>query len=114
MSAATTNIVLWEKMTLTVDSRASDTVIQPHMLAWLETLHTDKVETEYEVTVSDEFEEINSDEEKIIMKKMHCKATNISASIFHLRTMICKWRSATSDGDTSDAPMTMCEEENLY
>ena len=36
-------------MTLTVDSGASDTVIPPHMLAWLETLHTEKVGTEYEV-----------------------------------------------------------------
>ena len=38
-----------EKMTLTVNSGASDTVIPPHMLAWLETQHTEKVGTEYEV-----------------------------------------------------------------
>ena len=45
LNVATANGVTWEKMTPTVDSGASDTVILPHMLAWLETLHTEKVGT---------------------------------------------------------------------
>ena len=49
LNVATTNGVAREKTTPTVDSGASDTVILPHMLAWLETLHTDNVGTECEV-----------------------------------------------------------------
>ena len=49
LNVATANGVTWEKTTLTVDSGASDTVIPPHMLAWLETLHTEEVGTEYKV-----------------------------------------------------------------
>ena len=41
--------VTWQKMTLTVDSGASDTVIPPSMLKWVQLLHTAKVGTEYEV-----------------------------------------------------------------
>ena len=41
--------VSWEKMTLTVDSGASDTVIPPSMLKWAQLLHSSKVGTEYEV-----------------------------------------------------------------
>ena len=36
-------------MSLTVDSGTADAVILSHMLAYLEALHTEKVETEYEV-----------------------------------------------------------------
>ena len=41
--------VTWEKLTLTVDSGASDTVIPPTMLKWLQLMHSEKVGTEYEV-----------------------------------------------------------------
>ena len=41
--------ITWEKVTLTVDSSASDTVIPPHYLRWCEISHTEKVGTEYEV-----------------------------------------------------------------
>ena len=41
--------ITWEKVTLTVDSGASDTVIPPHYLRWCEISHTEKVGTEYEV-----------------------------------------------------------------
>ena len=41
--------VTWEKLTLTVDSGASDTVIPQTMLKWVQLMHSDKVGTEYEV-----------------------------------------------------------------
>ena len=41
--------VTWEKLTLTVDSGASDTVVPPQFCSWPTSLHTDKVGTEYEV-----------------------------------------------------------------
>jgi len=41
--------ITWEKVTLTVDSGASDTVIPPSCLSWAEMRHTNKVGTEYEV-----------------------------------------------------------------
>ena len=40
--------ITWEKVTLTVDSGASDTVIPPHYLRWCAISHTEKVGTEYE------------------------------------------------------------------
>ena len=48
LSAAREHTV-WERMTLTVDSGASDTVIPPGMLSWLELRHTHRVGQEYEV-----------------------------------------------------------------
>ena len=39
----------WEMITLTVDSGASDTVLPPHILRWVDFAHTGKVGTEYEV-----------------------------------------------------------------
>ena len=41
--------VTWEKLTLTVDSGASDTVVPPKFCSWSTIFHTDKVGTEYEV-----------------------------------------------------------------
>ena len=41
--------ISWEKVTLTVDSGASDIVIPPHFLRWCAINHTEKVGTEYEV-----------------------------------------------------------------
>ena len=49
LSPMTSNGVTWEKITLTVDSGASDTVIPPECLTWLQLIHTEKVGTEYEV-----------------------------------------------------------------
>ena len=46
---ATSKEVRWEKLTLTVDSGASDTVVPPKFCAWSTIFHTDKVGTEYEV-----------------------------------------------------------------
>ena len=40
---------IWEKLTLVVDSGASDTVIPPELLQWLELIQTPKVGAEYEV-----------------------------------------------------------------
>ena len=48
MTSGATGIT-WEKVTLTVDSGASDTVIPPHYLRWCAISHTEKVGTEYEV-----------------------------------------------------------------
>ena len=48
LDASSTGIT-WEKVTLTVDSGASDTVIPANMLAWIELMHSPKVGTEYEV-----------------------------------------------------------------
>ena len=41
--------ITWEKMTLTVDSGASDTVVPPGYCSWSTIFHTEKVGTEYEV-----------------------------------------------------------------
>ena len=41
--------VTWEKLTLTVDSGASDTVVPPQFCNWSTIFHTDKVGTEYEI-----------------------------------------------------------------
>jgi hypothetical protein len=41
--------VTWEKLTLTVDSGASDTVVPPKFCSWSTIFHTEKVGTEYEV-----------------------------------------------------------------
>ena len=41
--------ITWEKLTLTVDSGASDTVVPPRFCAWSSIFHTEKVGTEYEV-----------------------------------------------------------------
>ena len=41
--------VTWEKLTLTVDSGASDKVVPPKFCSWSTIFHTDKVGTEYEV-----------------------------------------------------------------
>jgi hypothetical protein len=41
--------VTWEKVTLTVDSGASDTVLPPRMLSWVPLEHTEKTGSEYEV-----------------------------------------------------------------
>ena len=41
--------VTWEKLTLTVDTGASDTVVPPNFCSWSMIFHTDKVGTEYEV-----------------------------------------------------------------
>ena len=41
--------ITWEKLTLTVDSGASDTVVPPKFCAWSSIFHTEKVGTEYEV-----------------------------------------------------------------
>ena len=49
MRAAAAPGVSWEKITLTVDSGASDTVLLPHMLRQVDLVHTVKVGTEYEV-----------------------------------------------------------------
>ena len=46
---ATSNAIRWEKLTLTVDSGASDTVVPPRFCAWSTIFHTEKVGTEYEV-----------------------------------------------------------------
>ena len=39
----------WQKIILTVDSGAPDAVLPPHMLRWVDLVHTGKVGTEYEV-----------------------------------------------------------------
>ena len=49
LSPMSSNGVTWEKVTLTVDSGASDTVIPPNCLSWAQLIHTDKVGLEYEV-----------------------------------------------------------------
>ena len=49
MRAATATGASWDKITLTVDSGASDTVLPPHMLRWVDLVHTGKVSTECEV-----------------------------------------------------------------
>ena len=49
LAPMSSNGISWEKVTLTVDSGASDTVIPPECLPWLEMFHTNKVGTEYEV-----------------------------------------------------------------
>jgi len=41
--------IVWEKLTLTVDSGASDTVVPPRFCSWSTIFHTEKVGTEYEV-----------------------------------------------------------------
>ena len=41
--------VTWEKLTLTVYSGASNTVVPPKFSSWSRLFHTDKVGTEYEV-----------------------------------------------------------------
>ena len=41
--------VTWEKLTPTVDSGASDTVVPPKFCSWSTIFHTDRVGTEYEV-----------------------------------------------------------------
>ena len=49
MRAATASGASWEKIALTLDSGASDTVLPPHMLRWMDLVRTGKVGTEYEV-----------------------------------------------------------------
>ena len=41
--------VVWDKLTLTVDSGASDTVVPPRFCSWSTIFHTEKVGTEYKV-----------------------------------------------------------------
>ena len=53
LSLATNTGCTWEKLTLTVDSGASDTVIPPHLLQWCAMLRTANVGTEYEVANGD-------------------------------------------------------------
>ena len=53
LSGATNTGCTWERLTLTVDSGASDTVIPAHLLQWCAMLHTAKVGTEYEVANGD-------------------------------------------------------------
>ena len=63
--ASSTGITL-EKVTLTVDSGASDTVIPANMLAWIELMPSPKVGTEYEVANGKVVH--NLGEKKCIMK----------------------------------------------
>ena len=49
LSPVTSREVTWEKLTLTVDSGASDTVIPPSCMEWSFLFHTPKVGSEYEV-----------------------------------------------------------------
>ena len=56
----------WEKLTLVVDSGASDTVIPPDMLQWLDLRSTHKVGAEYEVANGDIVH--NLGERRCIMK----------------------------------------------
>ena len=49
LSPVTNREVTWEKLTLTVDSGASDTVIPPGCCTWAALHHTNKVGNEYEV-----------------------------------------------------------------
>ena len=49
LTPMTSREVTWEKLVLTVDSGASDTVVPPQCCNWSSIFHTDKVGTEYEV-----------------------------------------------------------------
>ena len=58
--------ITWEKMTLTVDSGAPDTVVPPKFCSWSTIFHTEKVGTEYEVANGDVVH--NMGERRCVMK----------------------------------------------
>ena len=66
LSPVTTREVTWEKMTLTVDSGASETVIPPGCCEWAFLHHSPKVGNEYEVANGEVV--YNIGERRFIMK----------------------------------------------
>ena len=66
LNAVPASKTTWEKFTLCVDSGASDTVIPPHMLSWIEMVATSKVGQAYEVANGEEVH--NLGQRKALMK----------------------------------------------
>ena len=89
--------VTWEKLTLTVDSGASDTVVPPRYCSWSTIFHTEKVGTEYEVANGQVVH--NLGERRCIMKVSEKIAElNISLQVVEVHKPLLAVSSITAQG----------------